>query len=151
MCVGLAPCEIASVATTAMAKGEPALSAGVLMGSTFATIVIAGPVLALESSSSSVHPTHILVNLTLVVALPLVAGLLLRAFVPLSQPTERLAMGTATVAVAALVALVRGRDSLLGSATLPSPARFSSFWPAPHHLGGSSDVGRPRRQLLPSC
>jgi len=106
MCVGLAPCEIASVATTAMAKGEPALSAGVLMGSTLATIVIAGPVLALESSGSSVHPAHILVNLALIVALPLVAGLLLRAFVPLPEPAEGLALWTATVVVAALVALI---------------------------------------------
>lgn len=106
MCVGLAPCEIASVATTAMARGEPALSVGVLMGSTLATIVIAGPVLAVESSGSSVHPGHILVNLAFIVALPLVAGLMLRACVPLPQPAERLAFWTAMVAVAALVALI---------------------------------------------
>jgi len=106
MCVGLAPCEIASVATTAMAKGEPALSAGVLMGSMLATIVIAGPVLALESSAVSVHPAHILVNLALVVALPLVAGLVFRAGVPLPRPAERLALWTSTVAVAGLVALI---------------------------------------------
>jgi predicted Na+-dependent transporter len=106
MSIGLAPCEIASVATTALAKGEPALSAGVLMGSTLVTIVIAGPVLALESSGGSVHPAHILVNLTLVVALPLMAGLTLRSFVELRQPAERLALGTATVAVAGLVALI---------------------------------------------
>ena len=106
MCVGLAPCEIASVATTAMARGEPALSAGVLMGSTLTTVVIAGPVLAIESSGHVAHPTAILVNLALVVALPLLAGLSLRALVPLSRAGERLAVGTATVTVAALVALI---------------------------------------------
>jgi predicted Na+-dependent transporter len=106
MTIGLAPCEVASVATTAMARGESALSAGVLMGSTLVTIVIAGPVLALESEGATVHPGHILVNLVLVVALPLVAGLALRAAVPLPGEFERLAMGTATVAVAVLVSLI---------------------------------------------
>ena len=47
--VGLAPCEIASVATTAMAGGEAALSAGVLIGSTLTTVALAGPILRLEA------------------------------------------------------------------------------------------------------
>src|SRR6202035_1425170 len=47
--LGLAPCEIASVATTAMAGGEATLSAGVLIGSTLTTVVLAGPVLRLEA------------------------------------------------------------------------------------------------------
>ena len=42
MTVGLAPCEIASVATTAMAGGEAALSAGVLIGSTIAAVAAQG-------------------------------------------------------------------------------------------------------------
>jgi predicted Na+-dependent transporter len=106
MTVGLAPCEIASVATTAMARGEPALSAGVLMGSTVVTIAIAGPVLALESTGGSVHPAHILINLSLVVALPLVVGVGLRARMPLPEKVERLALRAATLAVGALVALI---------------------------------------------
>ena len=67
------------MATTAMAKGEPALSAGVLIGSTVVTVVIAGPILALESGHASVHPVHIVVNLVLVVALPFAVGLATRA------------------------------------------------------------------------
>ena len=56
---GWAPCEIASVATTAMAKGEAALSAGgVLIGSTIITVAIAGPVLALEAGHASRTPPH---------------------------------------------------------------------------------------------
>jgi predicted Na+-dependent transporter len=43
MAVGLAPCEIASVATTAMAGGEAAVSAGVLIGSTVAAVALARP------------------------------------------------------------------------------------------------------------
>ncbi len=47
--VGLAPCEIASVATTAMAGGAAAVSAGVLIGSTVAAVALAGPILTLEA------------------------------------------------------------------------------------------------------
>jgi predicted Na+-dependent transporter len=43
MTIGLAPCEIASVATTAMAGGEAALSAGVLIGSTVTAVAAAAP------------------------------------------------------------------------------------------------------------
>jgi 2,3-bisphosphoglycerate-independent phosphoglycerate mutase len=40
--VGLAPCEIASVATTVMAGGEAAFAAGILIGSTVATVALSG-------------------------------------------------------------------------------------------------------------
>ncbi len=106
MCVGLAPCEIASVATTAMAKGEAALSAGVLIGSTIVTVVIAGAILALEAGHAPVHPAHIVLNLFLVVALPFAVGLAARAIRPLGVRAEQAALTVATVSVAALVALI---------------------------------------------
>jgi predicted Na+-dependent transporter len=106
MTVGLAPCEIASVATTAMAGGEAALSAGVLIGSTIAAVAAAGPILSLEVGHASVHPGHIITNLALVVALPLAAGLCLRAVKPIGARTERAATRTAILIVAALVALI---------------------------------------------
>jgi predicted Na+-dependent transporter len=106
MCVGLAPCEIASVATTAMAKGEAALSAGVLIGSTVVSVVIAGPILALESGHASVHPAHIVINLVLVVALPFAVGLAASAIKPLGVRAERAALTVATISVAALVGLI---------------------------------------------
>jgi predicted Na+-dependent transporter len=77
--VGLAPCEIASVATTAMAAGEAAVSAGVLIGSTVAAVALAGPILALEVGRAGVSPGAIIANLALVVALPLTIGLAARA------------------------------------------------------------------------
>ena len=43
LAVGLAPCEIASVATTAMAGGEAAVAAGVLIGSTVAAVAARRP------------------------------------------------------------------------------------------------------------
>jgi predicted Na+-dependent transporter len=77
--VGLAPCEIASVATTAMARGEAAIAAGALIGSTVIAVAIAGPILALEAGHAGFSPGGVIANLALVVALPLAAGLALRA------------------------------------------------------------------------
>lgn len=116
MAVGLAPCEIASVATTAMAGGEAALAAGALATSTLATIVVAGPVLTLEAGHAHIRPGHIIANLALVVALPLEAGLCLRAARIRFGPTaEMAATTTATVSVAAVPGELPGRPGgLLG-------------------------------------
>ena len=109
---GLAPCEIASVATTALAGGEAAVAAGVLIGSTFATVVLAAPILTLEAGHANFSPAGVIENLAVVVALPLAVGIALRSWVP---PTARVlataraetaASRTALAAVAALVALV---------------------------------------------
>jgi predicted Na+-dependent transporter len=110
--VGLAPCEIASVATTAMAGGEAALAAGVLVGSTVATVAVAGPILSLEVGHASVHPGHSAANLALVVVLPLVVGLLVRSATPVGATAERAAGTTATLAVAALMALIAAQVHL---------------------------------------
>ena len=106
LAVGLAPCEIASVATTVMAGGEAAFAAGILIGSTVATVALSGLILGFEVGSASIDPWHILVNLLLVVALPLAAGLTLRALTPIGARVERAAMTTVTVVVACLVALI---------------------------------------------
>jgi predicted Na+-dependent transporter len=79
--VGLAPCEIASVATTAMARGEAATAAGALIGSTVVAVAIAGPILALEAGHAGFSPGGVIANLALVVALPLAVGITLRASV----------------------------------------------------------------------
>jgi predicted Na+-dependent transporter len=106
MAVGLAPCEIASVATTAMAGAATALAAGILVSSTLATIALAGPILSLEAGHADIHPGHIVANLALVVALPLAAGLILRGLRPLGPKGDAAATTTAALAVAALVALI---------------------------------------------
>jgi bile acid:Na+ symporter, BASS family len=110
--VGIAPCEIASVATTAMAGGEAAFAAGLLIGSTIATVALSGLILGFEVGSASIDPWHILVNLLLVVAVPLGAGLILRAFTPIGPRTEQAAMITVTVVVACLVALIAAEIQL---------------------------------------
>jgi predicted Na+-dependent transporter len=130
--VGLAPCEIASVATTAMARGEAAIAAGALIGSTVIAVAIAGPILALEAGHAGFSPGGVIANLALVVALPLAVGIALRASAPptagvreerastriawrawsatagaLATPrAQRAASHVALAAVAALVALI---------------------------------------------
>jgi len=107
LAVGLAPCEIASVATTAMAGGEAAVAAGALIGSTAAAVALAGPILSLEAGHARFSPGGIVANLALVVALPLATGITLRAAVPgWTERADRAASRTAIVAVAALVALI---------------------------------------------
>jgi BASS family bile acid:Na+ symporter len=109
---GLAPCEIASVATTALAGGEAAVAAGVLIGSTLATVILAAPVLTLEAGHAGFSPAGVIGNLAVVVALPLAAGLALRSWPgPAARAlatgrAETAAARTALAVVAALVALV---------------------------------------------
>jgi predicted Na+-dependent transporter len=109
---GLAPCEIASVATTALAGGEAAVAAGVLIGSTLATVTLAAPILTLEAGHASFSPAGVIENLAVVVALPLAAGIALRSWPgPAARAlatarAEKAASRTALAAVAALVALV---------------------------------------------
>ena len=138
---GLAPCEIASVATTALAGGEAAVAAGVLIGSTVATVVLAAPVLTLEAGRASFSPAGVIANLTVVVALPLAAGIALRCLIPVTarfltgDGAQRAASRTAVAAVAALVALVAAevRPSASYGAVAVALALF---------LAGSAVVGR---------
>jgi predicted Na+-dependent transporter len=104
--IGLAPCEIASIATTAMAGGDVALAGGVLIGSTLLTVVLTGPILAVEASGTALDSWHILLNLLGIVAAPLAAGVLLRFIVARPDRLDRLATTTSTLSVAILVALV---------------------------------------------
>jgi predicted Na+-dependent transporter len=153
LALGLAPCEIASVATTAMAGGEAAVAAGVLIGSTIASVALAGPILALEAGHAGVSSGGIIANLALVVALPLAVGLAARACAeapPRATPAgrllaatrvlataraERVASRTALVAVAALVALIAA-EVHLSSAYLAVAAALLLF------LLGSALLGR---------
>jgi predicted Na+-dependent transporter len=158
--VGLAPCEIASVATTAMAGGEAAVSAGVLIGSTVAAVALAGPILTLEAGHAGVSPGGIIANLALVVALPLAVGLAARACAEAPAPeapppdassaatnrllaaarvlatarAERIASRIALAAVAALVALIAA-EIRLSAAYLAVAAALLLF------LLGSALVG----------
>ena len=138
---GLAPCEIASVATTALAGGEAAVAAGVLIGSTLATVLLAAPVLTLEAGHASFSPAGVIVNLAVIVALPLAAGIAMRCLIPVTarllaaDGAQRAASVTAIAAVAALVALVAAEVRL--SASYGAVAAALALF-----LAGSAVVGR---------
>jgi predicted Na+-dependent transporter len=147
--IGLAPCEIASIATTAMAQGDVAMAAGVLIGSTALTVVLAGPILAAEVSGASLDPWHILVNLLFIVAVPLVAGILLRSAAQWPTRLSGTATWTSHVAVAVLVGLVasevhftRAYLSVLGAILLFLAATAGVGW-----LVGQR-VGKPGKKAL---
>ncbi len=69
-------------------------------------VAAAGPILTLEAGRAAVRPGHVIASLALVVALPLAAGVLLRARLSLGARGERAAAITAVFTVAALVALI---------------------------------------------
>ena len=128
LAAGLAPCEIASVATTAMAAGETAVAAGLLIGSTLATVLLAAPLLTLFAAGAAFSPGGVIANLALVVALPLAAGMTLRAWAAAPRPavvtflaTPRAARAATRVALAAVTALV---------ALVASEVRFSAGYAA---------------------
>jgi predicted Na+-dependent transporter len=112
MTIGLAPCEIASVAATGLAGGEAATAAAILVGSTALSVATAGAVLSVEARGTHVHPGHVLVDLVVVVAVPLAAGLLLRARAGTNPRREHAATRIATGSLAALVALVAAQVHL---------------------------------------
>ena len=118
---GLAPCEIASVGTTALAGGEAAIAAGVLIGSTLATVILAAPILTLEVGHASFSTGGVIENLAVVVALPLAAGIAMRSWPgPIARAlatsrAETAASRTAVAAVAVLVALVAAEVHLAAS------------------------------------
>ncbi|MCU1501452.1 MAG: hypothetical protein JWM12_806 [Ilumatobacteraceae bacterium] len=110
--IGLAPCEIASVATVSMAGGQPAAAAVMLVGSTLLTVTLAGPILILSTSGSRVSTGDLVVDLLLVVVVPLAVGILLRATRNVGAGRDYLTGAVAIFAVAGLVALIASRVEL---------------------------------------
>jgi predicted Na+-dependent transporter len=77
--VGVAPAEVATVALCVIAGGEAAVCATLLAASTVITVLAAGPILSLLGTSVIVSSAGLLGNLAAVIALPLGAGIALRA------------------------------------------------------------------------
>ncbi|GAC1534012.1 MAG: hypothetical protein NVS3B12_14180 [Acidimicrobiales bacterium] len=104
--VGLAPAEIASVATTSLAGGDGAVSAGILVGSTLLTVIGAGVGLRLLGGGGTIRVVPLLTNLALVVGAPMVVGIALRTQVALSERQEEIAERISVAVVTVLVWLV---------------------------------------------
>ena len=109
MVVGIAPCEIASVATTAMAGGGIALAAALLIGSTLLSVAFAGLILSVVADHAHAHPLNILINLVVVVGIPLAVGVVFASARNLSPRVITAAERAATGALAGLVCLVAGQ------------------------------------------
>jgi BASS family bile acid:Na+ symporter len=101
--VGVAPAEVATVALCVIAGGEAAACATLLAASTIITVVAAGPILSLLGASVIVSTSGLLGNLAVVVALPLAAGIALRAA---WSPGARPEAAVRLVAVLALLLLL---------------------------------------------
>jgi predicted Na+-dependent transporter len=148
MTIGLAPCEIASIATTGMAGGAVTLAGGVLIGSTILTVSVAGPILGLEASHVSLHPWHIILNLLVVVAAPLAAGLAVRMVMQVPATVETVASSVSTIAVAVLVALIAA-EVHISTRYLPVLAAILTFLAASVVVGLA--IGRRQSQGVRSA
>jgi predicted Na+-dependent transporter len=113
--VGVAPAEIASVATTSLAGADTAIAAGMLVGSTLVTVVASGIALALLGGAASVHTVPLLTNLALIVAAPMAAGIGIRARFDLSPRQEEAARSLSVALVTMLVWLVASQVRLSGA------------------------------------
>jgi predicted Na+-dependent transporter len=116
--VGLAPAEIASVATTSLAGGDTAIAAGMLVDSTLVTVAAAGVGLRLLGGGTGIHPIPLLTNLGLIVGAPMALGIGIRAGVTLSEQqeaaAERLSVAVVTLLVWLVASQVRLSSSYLG-------------------------------------
>jgi len=112
LAVGLAPAEIASVATTSLAGGDGAIAAGMLVGSTLVTVMAAGIALRLLGGNANIHPLSLLNNLGLVIGAPMIVGIAIRTKVALSERQEATAEHISVAVVTLLVWLVASQVRL---------------------------------------
>jgi predicted Na+-dependent transporter len=107
LAAGVAPAEVASVAITAMAGADVAVAAGLLVGSTLLSLLVAGPVLAVLAGQAAAPPGAVLALLALVVGIPLAVGLVIRArWAVAPRLAAAAARALAVLAVTGLVWLV---------------------------------------------
>jgi predicted Na+-dependent transporter len=103
LAAGVAPAEVASVALTGLAGGETVLAAGLLAASTLLTVLLAGPILSVLGAHSAASQLGLLGTLALVVALPLVAGGVVRTLDPFGGRERSLVRVAGTASLLALL------------------------------------------------
>jgi ACR3 family arsenite efflux pump ArsB len=133
LALGVAPTEIAAVAVTGMAAGNPAVATAVLALTAVAIVLFAGPVLSLLSTATVAPPVTVLVTLAGVVALPLAVGAAVRR-TALGRRLTPLADPLAVLTVTILVWLVASQAELDVS-LLPAVGAVLVF------LAGSAALG----------
>jgi predicted Na+-dependent transporter len=113
--VGLAPAEIASVATTSLGGGNTAIAAGMLVGSTLVAVATAGIGLRVLGGGGPIHAVSLLANLGLIVGMPMAAGIAIRTRLTLSDRQEAAAGRLSVAIVTLLVWLVASQVRLSSS------------------------------------
>ena len=113
--VGLAPAEIASVATTAIAGAETAIAAGMLVGSTVVAVLTAGVGLRLLGGGAPVHTLDLLANLALIVGAPMALGIVIRTRLTLGAAEEAAAERLSLAVLIVLVWLIASQVRLATS------------------------------------
>jgi predicted Na+-dependent transporter len=132
--LGLAPAEVASVATVSVAGGDTAIASGLLVGSTLLTVLGAGPILGLMAAGAAVHPLGVLVNLAVVIAAPLAIGLAARpAIARIPYRTEM--QQAATVGAVTILVWLVASEVVITTAYLGVAAAAAAF------LTGSAMLG----------
>jgi BASS family bile acid:Na+ symporter len=127
LALGVASTEVAAVGLVALAGGSAVLALGTLAGSLVVSALL-GPALlgALAGGASDVAVGELVGRFALVVLVPLVVGLALRAAVPRLEHAEAELGGLATLAVVVLVyAAMSGADE--GGDLLPAAAASALF------------------------
>jgi predicted Na+-dependent transporter len=112
MTVGVAPAEIASVATTSLAGADSAIAAGMLVGSTLVTVAGSGVALGVLGGRASIPTASLLGNLALIVGVPMAAGIAVRSRVTLSDRQNAAAARLSVALVTLLVWLVASQVRL---------------------------------------
>jgi predicted Na+-dependent transporter len=145
--VGVAPAEVATVALCAISGGDAVVCAVLLVASTVLTVLAAGPILSLLGAPVTLSTAGLLGALLLVVALPLAAGVGVRAvWSPGAQPEAVIRIGT----VAALLVLLWQVASQIRLETgyLLVIAALAAFVAGSVLLGGLLAVGLPARRAI---
>ncbi len=150
LAAGVAPSEVAAVALAALAGGQAAISAAVLVGATVMSVLTAGPVLhLLAGSAGDFSSSSLLLSLVRIVAVPLVLAVLLRTWtparlVPLADATSAAA---ASAAVLVLIWLVAGQAHL-STSYLRAGGALLLYLLGSLALGAVASLGLPRTQAV---
>ena len=142
LAAGVAPAEVASVALVALAGGPATAAMTVLIGSTVLSVLTAGPVLRWQAGGASADPASILAGLLVVVGLPLVAGVGLRAALRRRPEPAQVSQVGSLVMVLLLAWLVAGQITLSRD-YLAVAAALVLFLAGSTVLGWLLSTGRP--------
>lgn len=146
LAAGVAPSEVAAVALATLAGGSAAICAAVLVGSTVASVLLAGPILhVLADSGSTFSSGSLLLSLFLIVAVPLTVTAVIRARLPREScdRADQVSSIVASGAVLMLIWLVAGQAEL-GSAFLRAGLAMTLYLAGATVLAVLLTVGLPR-------